>query len=88
MTDTRASYVHIKSILFLEWRDRSKLNRMKCDANIGQIRFGIEYPPIGNPKGQVSLYQYRREVSRTYPDMFIDPSLDLVKNSLCQNGSI
>jgi len=85
---TRASCCHIKSILFVEWRDSSVVKRLQCDTGIGQNRLDTEYPPIGNLKGRVHLHHYRREVSRTYPDMSVEILLDLVTNSLRQNGSI
>ncbi len=64
------------------------IKRMKCDTGIGQVRFDIEYPPFGNPKGRAYLSQFPQKVSRPYPDMLIDTFLDLVTNSLRQNGSI
>jgi len=84
----RASCTHIESILFLDWRDRSKIKRTQCNTGIVQGRFDFEYPPIGNPKGRAHLHQYLCEVSRTYPNMFFQTSLDPVTNSLRQKGSI
>ena len=84
----RATCTHIKSILFLDWRDRSKTKRTLCNTGIVQGRFDFEYPPIGNPKGRAHLHRYLRKVFWTYLDMIFQTSLDPVTNSLRQNGLI